>query len=705
MKLLSLRSCVLAAVAAAGIAAQGEVKVVRVVPNGEAGENPDGASWETAYGDIKTAYESLGAEGGEVWIKKGLHILSNAVEMAANIGVYGGFAGTETSRTAADPKANMTLITGDWELNDQHRTKNQRGWRNEGCSPMWDYSTLTFNEPIPSYTYSATDNDNYFHTPWPDADFTGFSVSTKQADFDAKKVKDTLCAFRHAADAADFGVAHFEGLVFSGFKKNVIVVEGVADPTQPDANKVEIRNCRFLGCCNGLFGTSGSGYGPVRVINARVTVENSEFNRCFGGITWSAAQLVSDDLCCIVTNCHFHFLTETPVSLSCSGHETPKESPRFCVSGCAFDHNYRFTVGSCGVDAAANGKIDRCSFKDTFTTENEPTLVRISGSDDSPNGANVEVSNCSFVGNEARYASLGTSGFGLCIATRNGTFVGTPSGRAATVRNCYFAKNLIRVAKNPKASCVGVCYSAGSSTSGNAGKASWLIFFNCTAEDNRIEFVGSTANAASLAEFHWKGVFVNCVMRGFTFIDSSSAGGRSASVFDTNVHLINSVVQNDNPNFVLNSASFQKYYNSLCTKHQSGTDADGNPIYDDLSGLSFVKCVSEAGVPMLRVKSTSKYPARPVWDADGEVLVYDKEHNSQKPWRLFVADYARDTFGIKKENEVKSGYGVEKEDPSKLLVDANGKARRNKIGQGIYTSDFDTYGPLRHQSGLVIILK
>lgn len=730
MKLLSLRSYAFAAVAAVGLAAQGEVKVVRVVPNAEAPENPDGASWETAYGDIKTAYESLGADGGEVWIKKGLHILSNAVEMAANIGVYGGFAGTETSRDAADPKNNMTLITGDWELNDQHRTKNQRGWRNAGCSKMWDYSTLTFNEPIPSYTYSATDNDYYFHTPWPDADFDGFGTWTKQADFDAKKVKDTLCAFRHAADAADFGVAHFEGLVFSGFKKNVIVVEGVADPTQPDANKVEIRNCRFLGCCNGLFGASGGGvYGPVRVINARMSVVDSEFNRCLNGVTWNAAQLASDDLCCIVSNCVFKYVTlanKSPLTISCEGHATPVKSPRILAADCIFTHNYPLSVeyanAAAGASLFANGRMERCTFAENRITTTTLGVLCIYGRANMSGGPKLELCDCSFVSNWVEKASAAVYGTGCCIVTQasEGLNANNGNGHYLVVRNCYFADNLLKFTGGGSNGIFGgTCFYAYAQGAGG-NKGSGLCFINCTAENNAaITLATHGKDTSRLGNFCGEGVYANCVMTGTVLSNGTtkaiSMGEILPGTVGTAPSLINTVVKNDDANGTFSPGSFSRYYNSYCTKHKCGEDKDGNPIYDDLSGIKLRKVITAAGVPSLRVDSApERRLGRPVWDFGAALAVWDPEYDGTRPWRLFHD--ARDGFGTVTTSSgnngrtIKAMFGVDlsnresQESLDHLLLDADEKVRYRAKKSSVVMCE--ALGPLcAMREGLVIMFQ
>lgn len=89
----------------------------------------DGSSWDTAA-NFEAAYAAAGeAGGGELWLKKGFHVLANTVILKSGVVVRGGFAGTETSADQADPKENITSISGDtghdnkWRPNGTFTTK------------------------------------------------------------------------------------------------------------------------------------------------------------------------------------------------------------------------------------------------------------------------------------------------------------------------------------------------------------------------------------------------------------------------------------------------------------------------------------------------------------------------------------------------------------------------------------------------------
>ena len=82
-----------------------------VVPNGAGSKT--GTSWANAYADVQTAIDSASnAGGGEVWIAKGTYKHGSAMTMKNNVAIYGGFAGTETSKDQRT-SGNNTILDGE----------------------------------------------------------------------------------------------------------------------------------------------------------------------------------------------------------------------------------------------------------------------------------------------------------------------------------------------------------------------------------------------------------------------------------------------------------------------------------------------------------------------------------------------------------------------------------------------------------------
>ncbi len=82
-----------------------------VVPNGAG--NKDGSSWANAYVDVQTAIDKASSAGrGEVWIAKGTYKHGSALVMKNNVAIYGGFAGTETTKEER-VAGNNTIFDGE----------------------------------------------------------------------------------------------------------------------------------------------------------------------------------------------------------------------------------------------------------------------------------------------------------------------------------------------------------------------------------------------------------------------------------------------------------------------------------------------------------------------------------------------------------------------------------------------------------------
>ena len=82
-----------------------------VVPGGAGNKN--GTSWANAYADVQTAIDSASSDGGgEVWIAKGTYKHGSAMTMRNNVAIYGGFAGTETSKDQR-VSGNNTILDGE----------------------------------------------------------------------------------------------------------------------------------------------------------------------------------------------------------------------------------------------------------------------------------------------------------------------------------------------------------------------------------------------------------------------------------------------------------------------------------------------------------------------------------------------------------------------------------------------------------------
>lgn len=82
--------------------------VVRVALDGN--DANDGSSWPLAKRTIQAAIYAASAVGGEVWVKAGFY--RECISLQPYCYVYGGFAGSETSRDDRNWRANVTTLDG-----------------------------------------------------------------------------------------------------------------------------------------------------------------------------------------------------------------------------------------------------------------------------------------------------------------------------------------------------------------------------------------------------------------------------------------------------------------------------------------------------------------------------------------------------------------------------------------------------------------
>ena len=82
-----------------------------------AGAN-NGTSWANAFRDLQAAIGAAGS-GDEIWVAGGTYTPTSTTNRSASfrlkdgVGIYGGFAGNESSREERDPAAHVTTLSGD----------------------------------------------------------------------------------------------------------------------------------------------------------------------------------------------------------------------------------------------------------------------------------------------------------------------------------------------------------------------------------------------------------------------------------------------------------------------------------------------------------------------------------------------------------------------------------------------------------------
>lgn len=102
--------------------------ILHVKPNLESTLVSDCSSWDNAC-DLQTAI-SIAIPGTEIWVAKGTYLPTSEFNREASfalkdqVGIYGGFNGTENDRDQRNPARNITILSGDLSKNDEENFLN-----------------------------------------------------------------------------------------------------------------------------------------------------------------------------------------------------------------------------------------------------------------------------------------------------------------------------------------------------------------------------------------------------------------------------------------------------------------------------------------------------------------------------------------------------------------------------------------------------
>jgi hypothetical protein len=175
--------------------------------------NNDGSSWEDAYLDLQDAI-SAAESGQEIWVATGVYTPGtsriDSFELQHGVAVYGGFIGIEDYRHQRNPRANLTVLSG--EIGDPDlKTDN-----------VYHVVTTasTFSDPLDE-----------------SAVLDGFTITGGYAN--AEGMNDKGGGLRN-----DFGTPT---LVNLNFVNNYAINHGGALVTQANINPLTVSNCTFSG--------------------------------------------------------------------------------------------------------------------------------------------------------------------------------------------------------------------------------------------------------------------------------------------------------------------------------------------------------------------------------------------------------------------------------------------------------------------------
>lgn len=144
----------LGAAAAVGLSLTAAATAETIYVDDDAAYGGDGTSWASAFRDLATGLEAAADSGGlvtEVWVADGAYRPAGyngdrtaSFELPSGVGLYGGFAGWETTLEERDWVANPTILSGDLNHNDSGDTYHWNTTRSDNS-----YHVVTTEQAAP----------------------------------------------------------------------------------------------------------------------------------------------------------------------------------------------------------------------------------------------------------------------------------------------------------------------------------------------------------------------------------------------------------------------------------------------------------------------------------------------------------------------------------------------------------------------------
>ena len=566
-----------------------DLRVVHVVPAGEvpAGSDRSGDSWANATDDLFAAYENAGLWRGEVWMKEGRYFIPYFMTARSHVAIRGGFAGTETSASEADPVAHPTVLTGDRNGDDF--------WRPDGKNPA-------------EADRVAIWNGTAFTEPNPDGLDEYWDLNGNAGDNTDQFLRDNINA--PAAEVV------LDGVTITCFGSAAIELRN------PGAD-LTMRRCRFLAnaakCVSQYANPRGKS--ALLCVDARLRAEDCAFIGNHRAVDLSVSTKLEETA------------GNVPVFLRCLFRENTSTEDFACLKAsergvtcvdCRFVRNRAVSPGIANsvirlpMPHEGTAAFTNCLFQENRGTRSAYAVMEMGR-------GHLILERCHFIGNELLGAKDNYY-HSACVMSTDWGHV--------RARNSYFASNRLEVASFTAERAYGTVA---------VSMINPMAFLNCTIVDN----VSSNGAGDAIAV----GTFSSCSSFALvnTLVDGSRFDGNCADfVFkprlpDTSFTMVNTVVRNETPGyepFAILKAGPLNLANCAISGFAPETidTGDDGCLYDVTAipgPVSFTK-KGPAGELARGIAPSSPYAraGRLVVDAPDGVLYYrDDLANPSKPWR------------------------------------------------------------------------